>query len=171
MNDSINPDDSTRAGVLEQFLIKNWLLAWNKWLDNHTDEKGIIVMGDSINPDDSARADVTPAPAPTGEVGINITKLAIGTSIMVETEDSQVFEIVVRKPEHGVVEVSGTEPRLKNPTLGVLTHSSTDDKKTQIDHWIGQYLRMMIVFRNGNYESQLVTHASLKGEGWQFEVF
>lgn len=124
-------------------------------------------MTDTVNPDDSACASVSSSP--TGEIGINVTKQRVGTTIMVETDDNHIFEMVVRKPEQGVVEVSGTEPRLKYPTLGVLTHSFNEG--TRIDHWIGQYLKMMFVFRNGNYESKLVTHASLKGEGWQFEVF
>jgi len=124
-------------------------------------------MTDTVNPDDSARASVSPSP--TGEIGINVTKQKIGTTIMVETEDNQIFEMVVRKPKLSVVEVSGTEPRLKYPTFGVLTHSF--DEKTRIDHWIGQYLKMTLVFRNDNYESKPVIHASLKGEGWQFEVF
>lgn len=124
-------------------------------------------MTDTVNSDDSARASVSPSP--TGEIGIDITKLKLDTIIMVETEDNHIFEMIVRKPEHGVLEISGTEPRLKHSTLGVLTHSF--DEKTQINHWIGQYLKMMLVFRNGNYESKLVAHASLKGEGWQFEVF
>lgn len=123
-------------------------------------------MTDTVNPNDKADAI-----APPGEIGINITRQKIGTAIMVETDDGQLFEIIVRKPDQGVVEVSGTEPRLKQPTLGVLTHSFSDDKRTQINHWIGQYLRMMLVFKNGNYKSKLVSHASLKGEGWQFEVF
>jgi len=132
-------------------------------------------MNDTIEPDDSASADITPVPpapaSPPNEVGINITKQKIGTIIMVETEDGHLFEMVVRSPKHGVVEVSGTEQRLRYPTVGSLGYSISDDKKTRIDNWIGQYLKMMLVFRNGNYESKLVTHASLKGEGWQFEVF
>ncbi len=111
----------------------------------------------------------------TTEIGVDITKQKIGTTIMVETEDNHLFEMVVKRPESGVVEISGTEPRMKNHTLGVLTHSFSDDKKTQINYWIGQYLKMMLVFRNGNYESKLVTHASIRGETdgkkWKFDVF
>jgi len=126
-------------------------------------------MIDTIDPDDSARASVSVIP--DGEIGIDITKQKVGTTIMVETEDGQLFEMIIRKSEQGVVEVSGTEPRLRHPTLGTLAYSFTDNKRTLINHWIGQYLKMRLVFRNGNYVSKLVTHASLKGEGWQFEVF
>lgn len=124
-------------------------------------------MTDTINPDD--KADATVSAAPADETGIDIRKLMIGTTILVETENEHLFEMVVKKPENGVVEVSGTEPRLKLPTLGVLTHSF--DVKTSINFWIGKYLKMMLVFRNGNYESKPVTHASLRGEDWQYEVF
>lgn len=126
-------------------------------------------MTDTVNPNDEANGTVSSGP--TGETGIDITKQKIGTTIMVETEDDHLFEMVVKKPEQGVVEVTGTELRLKHPTLGCLAHSHTDDKKTLINHWIGQYLKMMLVFRNGNYESKPVTHVSLKGEGWKFDVF
>ena len=124
-------------------------------------------MTDTVDPDD--KADATVSAAPDDETGIDITKLEIGVAILVGTEDGCLFEMIVKKPEFGVVEVSGTEPRLKLPTLGVLTHSF--DVKTNINFWIGKYLKMMLVFRNGNYESKPVTHASLKGEDWQYEVF
>jgi len=111
----------------------------------------------------------------TREIGIDVTKQAIGSTILVETEDNHLFELVVKRPETGVVEISGTEPRLKYSVLGVLTHSFSDNKKVQINHWIGKLLRMSLVFKNGNFESKLVIHASIKGETdgekWKFEVF
>ncbi len=105
------------------------------------------------------------------ETGIDLTKQKIGTIITVETEDERLFEMVVKIPERGVVEISGTEPRLKSPVLGVLTHSFSGDKHTQINHWIGMLLKMSLVFKNGNYESQPVVHASIKGPGWSYSVF
>jgi len=108
---------------------------------------------------------------PMKELGIDITKQKPDTIITVETEDDRLFEIIVKMPERGVVEVSGTEPRLKNPVLGVLTHSFSGDKQTQINHWIGMLLKMSIVFKNGNFESQPVIHATIRGSGWSYNVF
>jgi hypothetical protein len=105
----------------------------------------------------------------TGESGIDITKQKIGTIIRVETEDDRLFELVVKIPERGVVEISGTEPRLKIPVLGVLTHSFSE--KTQINHWIGKLLKMSLVFKNGNYESQPVVHVTIHGSDWSYIVF
>lgn len=105
------------------------------------------------------------------ELGIDITKQKIGTTLLIETEDSRLFEMRVIMPEKGVLEVQGTDPRLKTPVLGVLTHSCSGDKKTQINHWIGYLLKMALVFRNGNLESAPVVHATVKGEKWQYDVF
>ena len=90
-------------------------------------------------------------------------------TIMVETEDNHLFEMEITVPEKGVVKVSGTEPRLKYPVLGVLVYSSSG--KTQINHWIGKLLGMFLIFKNGNYESKPVIHVTVKGNGWQFDVF
>jgi hypothetical protein len=124
------------------------------------------------------RGELAPPLAPPGEpmneikeTGIDLTKQKIGTIITVETEDERLFEMIVKIPERGIVEISGTEPRLKNPVLGVLTHSFSGDKHTQINHWIGMLLKMSLVFKNGNYESQPVVHASVKGPGWSYSVF
>ena len=124
-------------------------------------------MTDAVDPTDAASASVSTVT--TGEIGIDITKQKVGTIIMVETEDNHLFEMEVTVPEKGVVKVSGTEPRLKFSALGVLAHSSSG--KTQINYWIGKLLEMSLIFRNGNYESKPVIHVSVKGVGWQYEVF
>ena len=105
------------------------------------------------------------------ETGIDITKQKVGTIITVETEDARLFEMVVKIPASGIVEISGTEPRLKTAVCGVLTHSFSGDKHTQINHWIGMLLKMSLVFKNGNYESQPVIHATIRGQGWSYNVF
>lgn len=124
-------------------------------------------MTDAVDPNDAASASVSAAM--TDELGIDITKQKIGTIIMVETEDNHLFEMEVTVPEKGVVRVSGTEPRLKYPVLGVLVHSSSG--KTQINYWIGKLLEMSLIFKNGNYESKPVIHVSAKGDGWQYDLF
>jgi hypothetical protein len=128
---------------------------------------GGTVMTDEIGVNDSADANVVPVK--TDEVGIDVTRQKPGTVIMVETEDEHLFEIKVTVPAKGVMEVSGTEPRLRKPVLGVLTHSFAG--KTQINHWIGMLLKMSLVFRNGSYESAPVVHATVKGPGWKYDLF
>ena len=105
------------------------------------------------------------------ELGIDITKQKIGNTLLVETEDGRLYEMKVIMPEKGVLEVQGTDSRLKTPVLGVLTHAFSDDKKIQINHWIGHLLKMALVFRNGNLESTPVVHATVKGERWSYDVF
>lgn len=105
------------------------------------------------------------------ELGIDLTKQKIGTTLFIEAEDGQLFEMKVVIPAKGVVKVHGTDPRLKTPVLGVLTHSFSGDKRTQINHWVGILLKMALVFHNGNLESAPVVHATVKGEKWQYDVF
>ena len=134
-------------------------------------------MTDTVDPNDAASANVLAVTI--DEIGIDVTKQKVGTTIMVETEDDHLFEMTVMVPVKAVVKVSGTEPRLKQPVLGVLTHSFSGDKKTQINHWIGMLLKMSVVFKNGSYESAPIVHASIKGPekepgkgpGWQYDVF
>ena len=108
---------------------------------------------------------------PMSEVGIDITKQKAGTIITIETESDQIFELKITIPEKAVVEVTGTDQRLRQPVLGVLTHSFSGDKKTQINNWIGMLLRVSLVFKNGNLESTPVTHATIRGKGWSYNVF
>lgn len=106
-----------------------------------------------------------------GEPGIDITKQKVGTTLLVETEDGRLFEMKVVMPEKGVLEIQGTDPRLKAPVLGILTHAFSGDKRTQINYWIGHLLKMALMFRNGNLESAPVVHATVKGERWSYDVF
>jgi hypothetical protein len=111
-----------------------------------------------------------PREEPDGELGIDISKLAAGTTILVETEDDRIFELKMADPGKGVAEISGTEPRMRRqPTLGMLTHSFSET--IRIDKWIGFGLRMSLTFRNGRYESAAVMHATVRGAGWSYDVF
>ena len=105
------------------------------------------------------------------EIGIDITQQKIGAILFIEAEDGHLFEIEIVVPEKSIVKVSGTEPRMKYPVLGGLVYSFSSDKKTQLNSWIGKLLKMSLVFKNGNYESAPVLHASVKGAGWQYNVF
>lgn len=109
----------------------------------------------------------------TDELGIDITKQQPGTVILIETEDDMVFEMKITRPEKAIVEVTATEPRLKYPVLGILSHAFSGDKKTQINHWVGMLLCVSLIFKNGNFETKPVVHASIRGpdNAWKFDVF
>lgn len=107
------------------------------------------------------------------ELGIDITRQPAGTVVLVETEDDILLELEVVVPAKGIVKVSGTEPRLKIPVLGILSHAFSGDKKTQIDHWIGMLLCISLSFKNGSYDTKPVVHASMRGpnNAWRYDVF
>jgi len=109
----------------------------------------------------------------TDELGIDITRQTTGTTVLIETEDEVLLELEVVIPEKGIVKVSGTEPRLKHPVLGILSHAFSGDKKTQLDHWIGMLLCLSLSFKNGSYETKPVIHASMRGPDntWSYDVF
>lgn len=111
-----------------------------------------------------------------GELGIDVTRQSVGTIILIETEDDVLLELEIMIPDKSIVRVSGTEPRLKHPVLGILSHSFSGDKKTQIEHWIGMLLCLSLSFKNGSYETKPVVHASVKGassdgRSWTYDVF
>lgn len=118
----------------------------------------------------------TTIPTETTELGIDIARQPIGTRILIETEDEVLLELEVVVPRKGIVQVSGTEPRLKHPVLGILSHAFSGDKKTQIEHWIGMLLCLSLNFKNGSYETKPVVHASITGspgdeKPWRYDVF
>ena len=98
------------------------------------------------------------------ENGIDIQRLAPGTSILLET-DTRLFELKVMNPSLGLVEISSTDPALHQATIGQLLSSGTKN------WWIGKGLAMRIRFRNGIYTSGPVASATVRGKGWHYDVF
>ena len=92
---------------------------------------------------------------------IDITKQKTDTTLFIETRDGHLFEIRVVIPEKAIIEISGTEPRLKQSVLGILAP----------EHCIGLRLKMTIIFKNGNYVSAPVIHLTVKGPGYSYTVF
>lgn len=110
-------------------------------------------------------------PKPT--VGVDISKLANGTTISLDTVDDQLFEVKMVNNTLSVVEVSGTDPRLKRPTSGVLTHSTVGKEKHQ--HFIAKDSKVTFVFKNGTLETQSVKQLTVRGHRdgnmWHYDVF
>jgi hypothetical protein len=103
--------------------------------------------------------------------GIDIRRQAPGTTIIVET-DTGLYELRVVNPVEGVVQVSGTDPRLHQPVLGRFLRSvCASDPQAVLDGHIGRTMRMVIAFRNAEFESGIVVSATVRGEGWSYDVF
>jgi len=116
----------------------------------------------------------TTAEAPAAlkkQPGIDIRQQQPGTEIIVEA-DTGLYELVVVRPESGLVEVSGSDPRLRQPVLGQFLHSvNVLDPTAKFDHWIGRATKMVIAFRNAQFESGVVMAATIRCKGWHYDVF
>jgi hypothetical protein len=105
------------------------------------------------------------------EPGIDLRLLKPGTIVFLETNLCQ-YELKVLNPDNCLIEISGTDEGLKQPTIGQFTASIYPlDPLVRLEGWIGRNLVMEIRFRNGNYVSGPIISAGLKGKGWDYEVF
>jgi hypothetical protein len=103
--------------------------------------------------------------------GIDIAKQPAGTTILVETTQG-IYELVVKKPEISLVEVTSTDPRLHKGTLAQLNFSTYDIQgRIALPHWIGKSLRMQLSFKNTLYPCSAAISAAIVGDGFHFEVF
>ena len=108
--------------------------------------------------------------------GVDLTKLKVGTTILVETT-AGVYEIEVIEPLTGEVSVKATMSPFtaQKPTLTLLERSIWDDKgNITIPFWIGKSMRM--VFRDD--EGKLfATHSVMSAKvesrdgDWTWEVW
>jgi len=106
--------------------------------------------------------------APSTETGIDLRRLAPGTSILLET-DKHLYELKIVNPCLALVEISSTDPALRQATIGQLL--SSIGPKGGKDFWIGKGLAMRIRFRNGIFTSGPVASARIRGNRWYYDVF
>lgn len=105
------------------------------------------------------------------EPGIDLAKLTAGTKVYVET-DTDVYEITVTLQKEAIVEIWGTDKRMRQPLFGRFLHSVNGrNRQVCLDRWIGKGLRMVIAFRYESFESGMVVSASVEGPNWHYEVF
>lgn len=105
------------------------------------------------------------------EPGIDLRRLKPGTTIFLET-NLCLYELKVLDPDHCLIEISGTDEGLKQPIIGQFVASIYPvDSKIRLDGWIGRNLVMEIRFRNGIHLSGPIISASVKGVGWNYDVF
>jgi phenolic acid decarboxylase len=103
--------------------------------------------------------------------GIDISRLAPGTTVIVETTQG-IIELVVLNPTVGLVRVSGTDPKIKEPVNCQMTQSCYDLKGLiTLPKWIGKDLRMQLTFRNANLHCSTTVSATVRGKGWHYDVF
>lgn len=101
-------------------------------------------------------------------VGIDLTRRQPGEVILVETTEG-IYEIILDDPKLALALVTGTDLRLRQPTLCQIRQSSFGNKV--FPNWIGLGLRMQFTFRNCVHETTVALSASVSGAGWWYEVF
>lgn len=94
-----------------------------------------------------------------------------GEVILVETA-SGIWEFTLADPAQALVVVSSTDPRLHRPVYAMLLYSESPVNPLQREsHWIGPAMPMVLRFANGNLTTSPVVAASIRGEGWDYDVF
>jgi hypothetical protein len=105
--------------------------------------------------------------------GIDIKRLAKGATLLLQSE-TDVYELTVQYPEHGIVEVASTNPVLRQPTVGqFLCSTSHPGLRLNV---IRQGWAMVLRFRNGQFQTPPIMSAGVcgtrsDGSRWSYEVF
>jgi hypothetical protein len=100
--------------------------------------------------------------------GIDIRRQKVGTAIYVECA-TQLFEMEVLNAEHALLRVNSNVPALRIPIVGQLAQSVGPEGAKPC--WIGKGMALHLRFRNGVFTSDPAVAASIKGKGWEYEVF
>lgn len=122
--------------------------------------------------------DTTPPAAPVNPLtnpSFDVTRLPVGTTILVET-DLEVIEMKVVQAKQAVLEITSTAAALHQPTLGELLYSAWPNDPTLLRKaCIVKDFRMVFRFRNGEYATSIVRSASVRGmkhgQPWHYDVF
>ena len=90
---------------------------------------------------------------------IQIASLEKGTIVLIETENA-VYELTVLTPEHSTVEVDTSDKRFTDLALVIIDTPIV---------W-GDCIRMILTDGSVLF-SKKVNGATVKGDGWQYDVF
>jgi phenolic acid decarboxylase len=102
---------------------------------------------------------------------IDISRLPVGATIIVETTQG-IIEMVVLNPTAGLVRVSGTDPKIREPVNCQMTQSFYDlEGKVRLPKWIGKEMRMQLTFKNASLNCSATVSAVVRGKGWHYDVF
>jgi len=116
----------------------------------------------------------TTAPPPV-EPGINPKLLKPGTVLMLEGE-SDLYELTMRYPEHGIAEVNSNHPALRQAGYGQFTGSVRPSHPGVRLNAIQKGWAMVLRFRNGEFMTQVILAARVSGarddgSRWSYDVF
>jgi hypothetical protein len=102
---------------------------------------------------------------------INLTKMQVGTKVVVETTQG-VYELVVENPRHAVVSITGSDPRLHRPLYCQVKRSIYDSRgQITLEYRIAKSLRMELKFLHGPFICSPTLSARVQGRGWYYDVF
>ena len=104
------------------------------------------------------------------EPGIDIKRLAAGIVVLVETETA-VYELLVVRPELGIVEVSSSDRSLHKPTIAQFRGSLVPEYGDEVGDWIGKGLCLAFRFQESYHISTPVVSALVRGSTWNYSVF
>jgi len=109
------------------------------------------------------------------EPGVNLRLLKPGTVLMLEGE-SELYELTLRYPEHGIAEVNSNNPALREPAYGQFMGSLRLGHHGVRVNVIQKGWAMVLRFRNGEFLTQPILAASVSGQRedgsrWSYEVF
>jgi len=103
---------------------------------------------------------------------IDLTRQSVSTTIIVETTQG-IIELVVLNPETALVQVSGTDPKIKQPVNCQMTQSFYDlEGRITLPKWIGKDLRMQLTFKNTSLNCSATVSAAVRlKNGSYYNVF
>jgi hypothetical protein len=105
------------------------------------------------------------------ELGVDLTKLKPNTRLMLET-DGAIYEMVVLRPELSIVQISSTDPALKQPQVGqFVCAQDSDPPDVTIPGWVGKDLLMCLRFKNGYFLSAQIRSIEIITPNWHYTVF
>lgn len=107
--------------------------------------------------------------------GADVSALAVGTKVYVETTEA-VYQLTV-VGRNGAVMVESAEPpfEVQTPELCTLVRSDWDDKgKVNIPYWVGKAMRILFKLGDGNlYATHSVVSARVEAAdgAWGYELW
>ena len=120
---------------------------------------------------ETPEAPEAPAPAPT----LNIKSLKPGTVVLMEGE-TDVYELTVHYPEHGIVDVSASDIALRGGAVGQFMYSVCWSQPGTKLNVIQKGWSVVLRFSNGTYQTQPLSSVGVSGVGengkrWHYDLF
>jgi hypothetical protein len=125
---------------------------------------------------DDPTCDLTPAAEPAApSPGINVKLLAKGTVLLLEGE-TDIYELTMLYPEHGIAEVTSNHSALRATTIGQFMHSIQWNQPGIRLNAIRQGWTVVLRFSNGQFQTQPIASACVRGtrgdgSHWHYDVF